>query len=131
MLDSQINFRPDINRVEFKRSFKENFKNLNTLKKESISSTIRIRTKLSEYPNILKELDYRLALDASNGKLSFMTQYMEKNNIDLKSNHIKEGFLPLLITVNLNSKSSPIRPVLVPNINAILISNLNTRDATA
>ena len=56
---------------------------------------------------------------------------MEKNNIDQETNHIKEGFLPLLITVNLNSKLSPIRPVLVPNQNAIPIQNLSISEGTA
>ena len=80
-----------------------------------MASTTRIGFKLSKYANIIQELDYRLALDVSKGKLSFTTQYKEKNHIDHEAEEIKEGFLPLLITVNLNSKSSPIQPVLVPN----------------
>ena len=75
LLDSQIKFRSDINRIEFKRSFKENFKILNSFRKEALAATNRIGIKLSKYPNILEELDYRLALDVSKGKLSFTTQY--------------------------------------------------------
>ena len=82
LLDSQVNFRSDINRIEFKRSFKENFKILNSFRKESMASTTRIGIKLSKYPNIIQELDYLLALDAGKGKLSFTTQYKEKNHID-------------------------------------------------
>ena len=54
-----------------------------------MAATNRIGIKLSKYPNILQELDYRLALDVSKGKLSFTTQYKEKNHIIHKAGDIK------------------------------------------
>ena len=45
------------------------------------------------------------------GKLKFSSEYKAKNGIVQEI----EGFLPLLVTVNLGSSSSPVWPLVVPN----------------
>ena len=69
LLEKQISFQS--NKIEFRQTFKRNYKYLNTLEKESRSQTIRIAKRITNYKNVLDELDYKLESDIRSKKLYF------------------------------------------------------------
>ena len=79
--------------------------------------TFRIANKLTNFPNILQEFDYKFEKDMNIGKLMFLEDYLKTNNI--KPNSCKSGYLPLLIAFNRNSQSTPCRMVQYPNRQAV------------
>ena len=69
LLEKQISFQS--NKIEFRRMFKQIYKYLNTFEKESKNQTIRIAKRITNYQNILDELDYRMESDIRSKKLYF------------------------------------------------------------
>ena len=113
LLDKQITFKSD--KIEFRRTFKRNYRYLNTLEKESKHQSERIAKRISGYKNIANEIDYKFETDIRSGKLFFLPDYLKKHN--LKGDEYSMGFLPILLAFNKNSKSTPIRIVITPNRN--------------
>ena len=113
LLEKQITFKS--NKIEFRRTFKRNFKYLNTLELESKHQSVRIAKRITNYTNILNEIDYKLETDIWSGKLYFLSDYLKKH--DLNGNEYSLGYLLLLLAFNKNSKSTPIRLVITPNRN--------------
>ena len=74
LLEKQISFQS--NRIEFRRTFKQNYQFLNTFENESKHQSIRIAKKITNYQNILDELDYKLETDIRSKKLCFLSDYL-------------------------------------------------------
>ena len=69
LLEKQILFKS--NKIEFRQTFKRNYKYLNTLEMESKHQSIRIAKRITNYENILNEIDYKLETDIRLEKLYF------------------------------------------------------------
>ena len=69
LLEKQISFKS--NKIEFRRTFKRNYKYLNTLEMESKRQSDKIAKRITGYKNILNEIDYKLETDIQSGKLYF------------------------------------------------------------
>ena len=115
LLEKQISFRS--NQIEFRRTFKRNYRYLNTLEMESKRQSERIAKRISGYKSLSNEIDYKLETDIRSGKLFFLPDYLNKHN--LKGDEYSIGYLPLLLAFNKNSKSTPIRLVITLNRNGI------------
>ena len=115
LLEKQISFKS--NKIEFRRTFKRNYRYLNTLEIESKLQSERIAKRITSYKNISNEIDYKFETDIRSGKLFFLPDYLKKHN--LKGNEYSMGYLPLLLAFNKNSRSTPIRLVITPNRNGI------------
>ena len=74
---------------------------------------MRIARRITNYKNILDELDYKFESDIRSKKLYFLPDYLKVHN--LQGNEHSLGYLPLLIAFNKNSNSTPIRLVQTPN----------------
>ena len=61
----------------------------------------------------MDELDYRLESDIRSKKLYFLSDYLKEHN--LQGNEYPLGYLPILMALNKNSNSTPIRIVQSPN----------------
>ena len=114
LLEKQLRFRPDINRIEFRRDFKPNYEYLNPLLWESKFSTQKLGQKLRKFPVISQELDYRFEVDVKDHKLYFKDDYLKANNIQ-DADFPCQGFLPTMLALNPNSSSTSIRLVITPN----------------
>ena len=115
LLQQQLYFEDG--HIIFKRTFQPEFQILNPLYFESQQQTHRIAQKLTKYPNILKEFNFKFEKDFNTKKLMFLDQYLKVNNV--KPGSYKAGFLPLLMAFNKHSKSTPCRMVQCPNRQAI------------
>lgn len=111
ILEKQISSKS--NKIKFRRTFKRNYKYLNTLRMESRRQSIRIAKTITNYKNILNEIDYKLKSDIRSGKLYFLPDYLKEHN--LKGNEYFIGYLPLQLAFNKNSNVTPIRLVITPN----------------
>ena len=76
LLEKQITFKS--NKIEFRQTFKRNFKYLNTLELESKHQSVRIAKRITNYTNILNEIDYKLETDIRSEKLYFLSDYLKK-----------------------------------------------------
>ena len=87
LLEKQISFKS--NKIEFRQTFKRNYRYLNTLEMESKRQSDRIAKIITGYKNILNEIDYKLETDIRSGKLFFLPEYLRKHN--LKGNEYSIG----------------------------------------
>ena len=115
LLQKQLSFKDG--HIIFNRPFKQEFQYLNPLYHESKQQTFRIANKLTNFPNILKEFDYKFEKDMNTGKLMFLEDYLKTNN--LKPNSCKSGYLPLWMAFNRSSQWTPCRMVQCPNSQAV------------
>ena len=76
LLEKQILFQS--NKIKYRRMFKRNYKYLNTFEKESKNLTIRIAKRITNYQNILDELDYRIESDIRSKKLNFFAKLFKR-----------------------------------------------------
>ena len=109
LLQQQLYFEDG--HIIFKRTFQPEFQILNPLYFESQQQSHRIAQKLTKYPNILKEFNFKFEKDFNTKKLMFLDQYLKVNNV--KPGSYKAGFLPLLMAFNKHLKSTSYRMVSV------------------
>ena len=99
LLDKQITFKS--NKIEFRQTFKRNYRYLNTLEIESKRQSERIAKRISGYKNISNEIDHKFETDIRSGKLFFLPDYLKQHN--LKGDEYSMGFLSILLAFNKNS----------------------------
>ena len=115
LLQKQLSFKNG--HIVFNRAFQQEFQWLNPLYYESQQQTLRIANKLTNFPNILQEFNYKFEKDMNTGKLMFLDDYLKSN--DIKAGSYRSGYLPLLMAFNKNSQSTPCRMVQCPNRQAV------------
>ena len=70
LLQKQLSFKNG--HIVFNRAFQQEFQWLNPLYHESQQQTLRIANKLTNFPSILQEFDYKFEKDMNTGKLMFL-----------------------------------------------------------
>jgi len=101
---------------EYQRNHKGIFKYFPSGKNIAASTTNRHSIKFAQpkYVNCQKELNYRLRLDYESGRL-ITTQNLLKQNPNIKLERWQFKYLGILIVLNQQSRSTPLRMVTVPN----------------
>ena len=81
--------------IVFNRAFQQEFQCLNPLYHESKQQTIRIANKLTNFPSILQEFNYKFEKDMNTGKLMFLDDYLK--TIILNLAHTDQVICPQVI----------------------------------
>ena len=88
LLQKQLLFKDG--HIIFNRAFQQEFQWLNPLYHESKQQTSRIANKLTNFPSILQEFNYKFEKDMKKGKLMFLDDYLNNNGI--KPDSYRSGY---------------------------------------